>query len=240
MRGLLNFRKNVFSQFGEDGIIEEILKRTDLIKKEIQCCEFGAWDGMHLSNTFNLVKNFSAKAVYIEGDPNKFLDLMKTSKQYPNITPIKKFVGLGKEELLDNILKKTFLKKDFEILSIDIDGYDLDIWDTFIHYQPKIVIIEINSSLLPGILWRHNEQMSGNSFTSTILVGEKKKYTPICHTGNIFFIRNDLLNKLNLAQDLIKFPEKLFITNWIKKEKEKSFKEKIIKKIKNIFFNSNK
>jgi hypothetical protein len=49
-----------------------------------------------------------------------------------------------------------------------------------------------------------------------------------------------LLNKLNLAQDLIKFPEKLFITNWIKKEKEKSFKEKIIKKIKNIFFNSNK
>ncbi len=82
--------------------------------------------------------------------------------------------------------------------------------------------------------------MSGNSFTSTILVGKKKKYTPICHTGNIFFIRNDLLNKLNLSQDLIKFPEKLFITNWIKKEKEKLFKQKIIKKIKNIFFNSNK
>ena len=87
----------------EDGIIDEILKRTGLIKKEIQCCEFGAWDGMHLSNTFNLVTNFSAKAVYIEGDANKFLDQVKTPKKYSNIVPIKKIVGLGKEELLDNI-----------------------------------------------------------------------------------------------------------------------------------------
>jgi hypothetical protein len=237
MNDLLKFRRNIFSQNGEDGVIEEILKRTNIKKKNIQCCEFGAWDGMHLSNTFNLVKNFSAKAVYIEGDQNKFLDLVKTSKQYPNITPIKKFVGFGKkEDLLDNILKKTFLKKNFEILSIDIDSYDLDIWDSFKNYKPKIVIIEINSSLLPGIIWRHNKQMSGNSFTSTVLVGIKKKYTPICHTGNLFFIRNDLLGKINLPKDLIKFPEKLFITNWINKKEEKSLTQKIKKKLKICFF----
>ena len=53
------YRKNFFSQNGEDGVISEILKRLNLKSKEKWCCEFGAWDGIHGSNTFNLVKNYS-------------------------------------------------------------------------------------------------------------------------------------------------------------------------------------
>ena len=62
------------------------IKRLEI--KNLEVCEFGAWDGKLYSNTFNLVKNFNAKAIYIEGDKKRFLDLKKTCLDYKNITPI--------------------------------------------------------------------------------------------------------------------------------------------------------
>jgi len=50
------YRKNLFSQNGEDGVVLEIIKRLKLNHRNKWCCEFGAWDGIHGSNTFNLVK----------------------------------------------------------------------------------------------------------------------------------------------------------------------------------------
>ena len=161
---LINFRKNIFSQNGEDGIIEEIIKRLEL--KDLEVCEFGAWDGKHLSNTFNLVKNFNARAVYIEGDKKKYQDLIKTAKQFPNILPINAFVSHKNDKnSLDNLLSRTFLKKDFDLLSIDIDGHDLEVVFHLQNYSPKIIIIEINSSMLPGIRHMHSIKIKGNSFS---------------------------------------------------------------------------
>ena len=51
----LKYRKNHFSQNGEDGIIEKVIEQLNLTEK-LYVCEFGAWDGKFLSNTFNLVK----------------------------------------------------------------------------------------------------------------------------------------------------------------------------------------
>jgi hypothetical protein len=79
------YAKNVHSQNGEDGIIEELLKRLDI--KNGSVCEFGAWDGIHLSNTFNLVKQ-GFNAVFIEGDEMKYKDLLNTVEKYSNITII--------------------------------------------------------------------------------------------------------------------------------------------------------
>ena len=85
MTDLLNYRLNIYSQNGEDGIISEILKRLNLDQKELWYVEFGAWDGIHLSNTFALVQRNNWNAVYIEGDKNKYNDLLKTSQKYKNI-----------------------------------------------------------------------------------------------------------------------------------------------------------
>jgi hypothetical protein len=52
---ILDHRNNIFSQNGEDGVIEYILDKLNITSGT--CCEFGAWDGKHLSNTFNLIKN---------------------------------------------------------------------------------------------------------------------------------------------------------------------------------------
>ena len=69
---LNNFSNQIYSQFGEDGILLEILSRLGDKNLDKWCVEFGARDGISDSNTFNLIKNHNYKAVLIEGDKNFF------------------------------------------------------------------------------------------------------------------------------------------------------------------------
>ena len=213
-----DFKKNVYSQNGEDGILEEILKKLDL-RKNGWCCEFGAWDGIHGSNTFNLVKNFSYRAIYIESDKNKFKDLKKTESKYPNIYAINKKIDKNKNspDSLEKVLEKTKIPLDFEILSIDIDSYDLDVWETLEKYKPKIVVIEINSSIEPGIIQKYDSKNQGNSFSATVEIGKKKGYVLVCHTGNCIFLREDLKNKINYEESSFNNPDILFDRSWLNK-----------------------
>jgi hypothetical protein len=61
----LSYKRNVTSQSGEDGIIEEIIKRFKH-KSDKKCCEFGAFDGKSLSNTYNLITNHDFEGLLIE------------------------------------------------------------------------------------------------------------------------------------------------------------------------------
>jgi len=206
--------KNIYSQNGEDGIIEELLKRLNITGGWV--CEFGAWDGVNLSNTFNLVKNSNFSAVYIEGDNNKYMDLLQTQTKYKNIIPINEYVHHEGTNInsLDNILKKTSIPNDFDILSIDIDGLDYHVWNSLEHYKPKIVIIEIHSGIYPDIENHiHSPGLyDGTSFLPTLKLGIKKGYKFILHTGNMFFIRNELYDKLNLKSE---HPFDNFIPKWL-------------------------
>jgi len=192
------YNKNIHSQNGEDGIIEELLKRLEINTGWV--CEFGAWDGIYLSNTFNLVqKQFNA--VFIEGDKDKYKDLLKTVETYPNIIPVNAFIEHNNtENSLDNILKQTNIPIDFDILSIDIDSYDYQVWKSLEIYKPKIVIIEINSSIkVNNEVHIHTpDKYQGTGFKPTYNLGIEKGYTFILHTGNMFFIRNDLFDKLDI------------------------------------------
>ena len=192
------YNKNIHSQNGEDGIIEELLKRLEINTGWV--CEFGAWDGIYLSNTFNLVqKQFNA--VFIEGDKDKYKDLLKTVETYPNIIPVNAFIEHNNtDNSLDNILKQTNIPIDFDILSIDIDSYDYQVWKSLEIYKPKIVIIEINSSIkVNNEVHIHTpDKYQGTSFKPTYNLGIEKGYTFILHTGNMFFIRNDLFDKLDI------------------------------------------
>ena len=189
------YRNNKFSQNGEDGILEELFKRLDIEKG--WACEFGAWDGKHLSNTFNLVANFNWNCVMIESDKEKFLDLQKTASDYSNIHPLNETVHYkkGHGELLDDILDLTDIPDNFHLLSIDVDSCDYHIWKSLKRYKPKIVIIEC-SGLKEYIIQREGAIHKKDKDGSTSLLplkelGEQKGYKLLCNVGNLIFLRND-------------------------------------------------
>ena len=227
---LSKFKKNIYSENGEDGVLRQLLNRLN-IKKNGWCCEFGAWDGKVGSNTFNLVKNSNFKAVYIESNQKKFKDLKKTERKYPNILSINKTIDKNKNSnnSLTKVLEETQIPIDFEVLSIDIDSYDLDVWETLEKYRPKIVVIEMNSSIKPGIIQRHDKNNQGNSFSATVNVGKKKGYILVCHTGNCIFLRDDLKNKIDYDKNLLNNPNILFDKSWL--NKKDSFFKLLLKKL---------
>jgi len=195
------YAKNNFSQNGEDGILEEIFKRLNIEKG--WACEFGAWDGKHLSNTFHLVKNFGWNCVMMESDNDKFLDLQKTANEYVNIYPLHKTVHYieGYGELLDDILDLTEIPKKFQLLSIDIDCCDYHVWKSLKKYVPDVVVIE-SSGLREYIIQRegaiHKKDKDGSTSVLPLKeLGEKKGYTLLCNVGNLIFLKNDLLLKLS-------------------------------------------
>ena len=140
-KGSLLFQyKNVHSQIGQDGILEEIFKRVGIKKGFF--CEFGAWDGVYLSNCRKLFEE-GWSGVFIEADKKKFSDLQFNYKDYDHITCIYSFVGAPKNKIpgdpLYSILNNNDINKEsVDFLSIDVDGCDLEIFEE-INFQPKVV-----------------------------------------------------------------------------------------------------
>ena len=89
MKNYSKFKNNIYSQNGEDGVIQEVSRELNI---DIgTCIEFGASRGKDNSNTYSLVeKNW--RALYIESDKNRFNDLIETTKNFENVISVNKFV----------------------------------------------------------------------------------------------------------------------------------------------------
>jgi len=227
---LIEYRENKYSQNGEDGVIAEIFRRLGVSAGWF--VEFGAWDGIHLSNTYNLAAHHGWQGICIEGNPQKYQDLLKTVARFPGkLHPLCAMVGFTGEDKLDNLLACTPSPKGFDLLSIDIDSYDWQVWNALELYRPKLVIIECNCSVPLGVYSIHNPPASeGASFRALVELGQKKGYTLICHTGNCFFILNELIPKLQLDPALLAVPERFFDHAKCRKERLVNFARKVLPK----------
>ena len=201
MKNLHYFKKNIFSQNGEDGVILEIIKRI-FTKKKLVVCEFGAADGKHLSNTFNLVKRgMVSKAIYIESNNSFYSSLLDLSKEYQEIIPINCEVSHKKNDnnTLDKILLNLNIEKDIDMISIDIDSYDLDAFRTIKFYEPKMVIIEAGKQKY-GVLSEHSLDKKLNSF-SQIYNEFKNNFFLIFYNGNLFFLNKIYFDKKKVEKN---------------------------------------
>jgi len=211
MRGLADFRSSTYSQNGEDGVIAEVFRRLPSSIPRWYV-EFGAWDGRYGSNCYALAL-LGWKGVMIEGDPSRFNRLQRNSRKFQGrmITACE-FIESGSH--LEQILSSAEVPQDFGLLSIDIDSFDYEIWKGMTLYRPAVVVIEIDSSTPPGIrrVWSSGPY-AATTFTSMVELGESKGYSLVCHTGNLIFVRQDLMDPFKL--DTPPKLDDLFITDWL-------------------------
>lgn len=132
----------VFSQFGDDGIIQYIIANAELKPYERRFIEFGV-ENYTESNTRFLLMNDNWSGLVIDGSQRN-IDYIKNDAIYwkHDLTAVCSFIDR------ENI-NETFATNDFAgeigLLSIDIDGNDYWIWESIDTVQPVLVIVEYNS-----------------------------------------------------------------------------------------------
>jgi hypothetical protein len=187
------YAKNIFSQNGDDGIIEKIFEHLKINDGVV--VEFGAWDGIYLSNVYNLWKNKNFSALLIESDEGKANEMLGMFSDFDNVDLMNCAVSpdKGDEYSLDNLLQKSILNitnDNLNLVSIDVDSCDYHIFESLEEYSPKVVVIETKGFDDPNV--KYNIFGNGCSLKSVTELAEKKGYTLVCHNGNAYFVRNDL------------------------------------------------
>jgi len=126
---LSQFEKKIFSQNGEDGIIENIFDTIGTTNKYF--VEFGVESGAEC-NTRLLHEQ--------KGWDGLMMDTQDTDDPF-----IKK--ELITVENVESIFKKYAVPRKLDLLSIDIDGNDYYVWRAITHYRPRVLIIEYNAHI---------------------------------------------------------------------------------------------
>jgi len=136
--------RNVFSQFGEDGVIDAIFRT---IRPANQWCfECGAADGIFMSNTRRLIRH-EWHAILVEADHDNFRRLHANCQKYPRAKLV-----CEKAEALDPLLAKMGAPIDIDLVVIDIDGQDYYMLNSLLHYRPQVVVVEYDPTCDPEFI----------------------------------------------------------------------------------------
>jgi hypothetical protein len=196
----------VFSQFGDDGIIQFLLQN---IKIENQVfIEFGV-EKYTESNTRFLLMNNNWRGLVIDGSQENIDFIHQDSIHWRyDLTAICSFITA---ENINDLFTKNGFTGDIGLLSIDIDGNDYWVWKKMEVINPVIVVVEYNSvfGMLPvtipyqadfmrtkahfsnlfwgtslGALW-HLATQKGYDFVGTNSAG-----------NNAYFVRKDKIGEI--------------------------------------------
>lgn len=195
----------VFSQWGDDGIIQYITNQLDIPNKTF--IEFGVENYKESNTRFLLIKD-NWSGMVIDGSQSN-IDYVKNDIISWAFDIHAECAFITKENI--NQLLRRFLDKGHDkeigILSIDIDGNDYWVWNEIDVVNPIVVITEYNAVFGSEKSWsipykddfyrldaHKSFQYWGASLKAFCELGEKKGYDFIgCNSNgnNAYFIRKD-------------------------------------------------
>ena len=201
----------VFSQWGDDGIIQYLINKLDINNKTF--IEFGVENYLE-SNTRFLLLNNNWSGLVIDGSSDN-VDFIKQDHVSWAHELFSTAAFITKDNINQHIT--SFLSHGFDkeigILSIDIDGNDYWIWKEINTVNPIMVIVEYNSifgSQNPWTINYKDDFVRGNynsnlfiyygaSLLSLCDLAEEKGYYFIgCNSSgnNAYFVRKDKIGGL--------------------------------------------
>lgn len=188
----------VFSQNGEDGVIAEIFHRIGTESEYF--VEFGAETGAECNTRF-LADVLDWRGVYFEADETNFQGLSARFRNNQRIQTFKRHIT---PETINECFQLAGVPIDIDLLSIDVDGQDLWVWNALEDYRPRVVVVEYNSGLDPSGTMVEREGVYqgfvdtfGASIGALRKIGAEKGYRLVhCDLSgvNAFFVREDLVN----------------------------------------------
>ena len=206
IKDLSDVEFQVYSQWGEDGIIDWLINKFPEIPKSF--LEIGTQDYRE-SNTRFLLINKNWDGFLIEADKAAIKDI-KSQRVYwkHNLRAINEFIT---KDNINNIIKKFNIPKKLGLLSLDIDGVDYWVLKKLSVLDPSIIICEYNSlfgqkksvtvpykeNFIRSDM-HHSNLYYGASIKAFIDLMKKKNYFLIGTNSagnNAFFVKKNIWNK---------------------------------------------
>ena len=202
-----DFEFKIFSQFGEDGIIQFLIKHVKVENKIF--IEFGV-ENYQESNTRFLMMNNNWQGFVMDGS-DKAIKSLKSRNWYWKYNLTGKAVFIHKDNINELLANTGF--SNIGLLSIDLDGNDYHIFKEIdlSKINPSIIVLEYNSVFgndrlitVPYHKYfnrtkaHHSNLFFGASLSALNYLALKKGYSLVgCNIAgsNAFFVRKDLLNE---------------------------------------------
>jgi hypothetical protein len=132
----------VFSQFGDDGIIQYLITKLNLPPEEQRFIEFGV-ENYRESNTRFLLLNNNWTGLVMDGDEGHVSFIRQDAIFWKHdLTAQAHFIT---RENINSLIRNAGFQGRIGILSIDVDGNDYWIWEAIDVVDPAVVIVEYNS-----------------------------------------------------------------------------------------------
>ena len=214
----LQYASNLTSQGGEDGVLRVLLEEIGVIERGY-CVDIGAWDGKHLSNTYNLINNYNWSGLLVEADANRHNEMSSLYQSRSDIVCLCALVDIQGDLGLKSIMINHNVPREFDFLSIDVDGADYHLWDSLKDcFSPKIVCIEFNPTIPNDVVFIQERDIriqKGSSLLALKELAEAHGYILVVTTlFNAIFLKQEYLPKLKskLPTDLNDFHSSSMVT----------------------------
>ena len=196
----------VFSQFGDDGIIQYLLQHVDAPESFI---EFGVETYRESNTRFLLVKD-NWRGLVIDGSEANVASITTMAEHWRHdLTAVASFIT---RENINDLFTSAGFTGEVGLLSIDIDGNDYWVWEAIEVVSPVVVVAEYNSVFGPEAkvtvpyaadftrrAAHHSHLFFGASLGALCDLAERKGYAFVgsnSNGNNAYFVRLDQLGDL--------------------------------------------
>ncbi len=204
---LQDFECKISSQWGEDGIIQFLIRKIPVPRKFF--IEFGVQDYKESNTRFLLQHNNWSGLVFESRERD--VESIRGQSFYSR-HDLKAICAFIDRETVNQLFEQHGARGDIGLLSIDIDGNDYWVWEAINGVSPRIVICEYDNILgcdrpvttpysrtFERAKAHYSFLYGGASLPALEHLGKRKGYTLVGSNSagnNAFFVRNDVRGDL--------------------------------------------
>jgi len=199
----------VFSQFGDDGIIQYLIHHVAVPREQRVFIEFGV-ENYEEANTRFLLMNDNWRGLVMDGSLVNMASVRASGYYWKHdLTAAAAFIN---RENVNDLFRGHKFTGEIGLLSIDIDGNDYWVWERIDVVNPAIVVVEYNSVFGPrhaitipySPTFRRSQAHYSNlywgcSLKALCLLAERKGYVFVgCNSAgnNAYFVQEKRLGAL--------------------------------------------